>query len=120
MRQPTLFIANAHGDAVHLGFDGELCGLSVEIFGDPVEKIAQLLLTVGIIKALHGHGVPDGAEGVERGAPHFLGRGIFVRQLRVGLLEILQLAVKAVIGRVGNFRPCLDVVEMVVAADFRQ
>ena len=89
----------------------------MKVFGDAVEKFAELLLAVGVVETLHRHGVAQGPERVERGAAHFLGGGVFVDEVRVGFLEILKFAVEAIVGRIGNLRTGLNVIEAVVTTD---
>jgi len=116
--QAAVFVTHADGDAVHLGLDGEVGGLPVQVFGDTVEKLLQLPLAVSIIETLHRHGVAHRAEGVERGAADFFCGGIFVGQVRMGFFQVLEFPVKAVIGGIGNFRAGLHIIKVIVAADF--
>ena len=92
----------------------------MEILFHAIEKVAELLLAVGVVEALHSHGVGDGAEGVEGCATDFSGGRIFIRKFRVGGFEIEKLAVEAVVGGIGNFGLGLYIIEMIVATDLLQ
>ena len=92
----------------------------MEILFHAIEKVAELLLAVGVVEALHSHGVGDGAEGVEGCATDFTGGGIFIREFGMCGFEIEEFAVEAVVSGVGNFRLSLYIVEVVVAANLLQ
>ena len=118
--QAAVFVADADGHPVDLGLDGKLGGLAVQIFGDAIEELTQLLFAVGVVEALHRDGVTDRPERVERGAAHLFGGRIFVDQLRMSFFEVLQFAIEAVIGGIGNLRTRLHVIEPVVTANLLQ
>ena len=115
-----MFVADTDRDPIHLGLDRKLGGLAMEVLGDPVKKLAQLLLAVRVVQTLHGHGVKDRAEGVERRPADFFRGRVFVHQAWMGFFKIQKLPVKPVIGGVGNLRPGLHVIKAVVAPDLLQ
>ena len=87
MGQAAVFVTEADGDTIDFRFDDKFGFLAVEILFHAIEKVAELLLAVGVVEALHSHGVGDGAEGVEGCATNFSGGGIFIREFGMGGLD---------------------------------
>ncbi len=101
-----------HAGAVEFGLARQRHRLlAVEHALHPRGPGSQLCLVHGVVEGEHGDAVGDGREAALRWRPHALRRGVGLHPLRVGGLERLQLAVEAVVLRVGDLGRVLQVVE---------
>ena len=89
-----------------------------EQFLHPVHELPDLLLGVGVVQAHHRDEVLARLELAQRLAADALAGRIRRDEIGKLFLQVQQLAVKFVVVAVGNHRLGLDVVEVVVLADF--
>ena len=75
-------------DAVGLWLDDPLERLTGQKFLDTIDKLAHLLLRVGVVEAHHRHRVPNGLEAVDRRAADALARRVGGAEFRMRRLEI--------------------------------
>ena len=101
---------------LRLGGVDDLFGFQLA-FHAGVERTHILLIGHGV-ETQHRLLVRDLCEFRQRRCPDPLGGGVAGDQVRMGGFQIDQFAKESVVFRVGNLRPILRVIEMVVASDF--
>ena len=112
--QFALFIAQADGDAVHLGFDDVFGRIDMQALPGTRIEFAQLLEAVGVVQRDHRHRMGHALELAGGFGAHPPGWRIGGRQCRMPSFQILQLAQQAVEFRVGDFGRGLVVIEVAV------
>ena len=107
----------ADRNAVGLRLDDPLERLAGQELLNADNELAHLRLRVGVVEAHHRHRVPDRLEAVDRRAADALAGGVGCAELRVGRLEIEQLAVKLVVVAVADRRLRLNIISPVMPAN---
>ena len=115
--EQAILKTKADRDAVGLGLDEPLERLAGQELLHAVNKVAHLLLRVGIVEAHHRHRMPNGLEAVDRRAADALTGGVGGLEFRMRQLEVEQLAVKLVVLLVADRRLCLDIIRPVMPAN---
>ena len=115
--EQAILKTKADRDAVGLGLDEPLERLAGQELLHAVNKVAHLLLRVGVVEAHHRHRMPNGLEAVDRRAADALTRGVGGLEFRMRQFEVEQLAVKLVVLLVADRRLCLDIIRPVMPAN---
>jgi len=97
-----------------LGHQGERPVAPPEHAAHPLVKGLHLGGVHGVVQGQHGRAVRSGLEALDGGSTHALRRRIHSTQLRILLLQLLQLAKESIELGVGDLRPVFQVVEPVV------
>ena len=117
--EDAALVDRAEREAVDLGLDDVVDRLPSRDRADHCVEIRQFRAVVGVLERLHRKRVRDFFEAVERRAADALRGRIGRAQLRVGGLEVGQLAHHRVELAVGNFGRGVAVVEHRVARELR-
>ena len=117
--EPPIVVEKRDRHAVHLRFDDVAPAAIRQFLPEKRVERPQLALFVALVERLHRRIVAHLRKARERFAADAQRRRIGVLELREVLFEPDQLLVHPVVVRVGDDRPRLDVVEVVVAVDGR-
>ena len=100
-----------------LGSTSHSSGSPGRSFCTRYNKVAHLLLRVGVVEAHHRHRMPNGLEAVDRRAADALTGRVGGLEFRMRQFEVEQLAVKLVVLLVADRRLCLDIIRPVMPAN---
>jgi hypothetical protein len=112
VRERAVFVAQAEGEAIDLGFSDEVNGCAAateeaiacfdtKAFEDALVPTAHVVFVVCVVDAEHRDGVFDGAEAVDL-ASHACSGGVWVVQIGVLAFERCEFGEEAVKLRVGH------------------
>ena len=110
-------VAERDRDAVDLRLHGVVDDLLAQPLPDAGIELSQLLEGIGVVEAQHRRGVTDRGEAGQEALGNPRGRRIGVGELRMFLLELLELAHRRVELLVGDLGLAQDVIEVVVPLD---
>ena len=114
----AVFITQGNRHAVDLEFGHVGEGHARRKTAEPRHPVRQLVFAVGIVERKHRRVVGDLLETVDRPAADPLARAGRCPQYGVLLLKRDQLLEQAVEIAIGDFRPAVDVIQLVVTLDF--
>ena len=110
-------VEQRHAEPVDLGLADVAGALARQRPAQPGLELAQAVGRGGVVEREHRHAMLDGLEGVDWRARHALGRAVGRDEVGVLGLQGLELAQEGVVLGVGDLRPRLDVIEIVVVVD---
>ena len=100
LHQQSVLVAQGQGEAVHLELGGVARGGFRRQLPPADLPLGELRGGVGVVQAEHGHGVAALLEGVHRRCAHALGGTVGIGVLRMGRLQVPQLALQGVVFRI--------------------
>ena len=114
--ETSLLIMEGHRQAVDLRLGHVVDGALADLAEDPLLELPQLLFVVGVVEAEHRHPVRPRRKRRRRLFADALGGAVGGDEVGELRLQVPQLALEAVVLRVGDLRPVEHVVEVLVPA----
>ncbi len=119
--QNSILVTDRHGKPIDLRFCGKGDGIIRQLAQkaiDAANKITHVLITKGIIQRQHGPRVNNRRKGGKRrGCTHTPRRAVIADKCRKVRFNRLVAPLQCIISRIGNFRPVLGVIKLVVMSN---